>query len=853
MKIINLPQAVFSVMAAAALLVSATSLQAQDDVVELGRRYGTAPPASYFETIARDPDAFSFSRAWLRRNPSLQVLGAERPDLERPEVRVRTGNGVFGSALRTGPAASAAASRAVDGTITFPMLLGTFGDDGTQPFSRQDVQNQFFDGPNANGTIPQFYSEISRGKLTLAGEAFIWARPTLSRAQVTGGVSGLGGGSRVGEYIFQLLASFDDGSVDWGRYDNDGPDGIPNSGDDDGFVDVLAVMHADWGGECGGSGSENRIWSHRWSLRSSTGQAYSSRTQSANGGPIRINDYTIQPVYTCGGGQINHIGVVAHELGHGLGLPDLYATSNGSSESHQGIGNWGLMGSGSWGCSDDTAARPCHMSAWSKAVMGWVDVQSIAPETARAMMTLPPVESTGRVWRVDIPGTREYYLLENRQRIGFDGNLRSPGLLVWKIDQEALDQFWRRNQVNSNPDFMGVRVIEADGQFDMGRSGGNRSDAGDPFPGERGATAFHAGTNPSALSREGRVSGLTIHSVQQVGTDISLDVETGLRTLRVRSEGTVSGGLIRVDGALAGLTADFRRAPFSSVSLEAMGGEETTPGVRRPFQSWGDGLATRARSVTMPDGDLEMVARYSGEEIRLEAVMNGGAFGVAPGVLTSTPASADLWFPRGTTVTVQAEATPGFAFDTWRGAFAGSPNPLTLSLDAPSTIEADFTLTYAVSELGGLQIAAGDDVALSFETGGGSSPFSWELIDGALPTGLTLAETGVVSGTASAVGSFQFGVRATDALGLLADLTVTLSIARPAFGLDVMGAEYLGKGALLTPGQLFWMDKQGNGNGRFDVGDIRRYLVNPGQLAAQETTGRVQAIIRIGPAGEGSR
>ncbi len=828
------------------------ALSGQDDVIEIGRRYGTSPPTSYFETISRDPLAFTFSRAWLRRNPRIEVVGAERADGERPQIRVLPEGAVARNAPspvapRSTSATASAAARSVSGTIRFPMLLGTFADDGTQPFPRQTIQNHFFDGPNPTGTIPEYYSEISRGSTTLVGETFTWARAALSRGQVTGGVSGLGGGSRVGEYIIQLLASFDDGTVDWGRFDNDGPDGIPNSGDDDGYVDVIAVMHPDWGAECGGTGNENRIWSHRWNLRSSTGQAYSSRTTSANGGPIRINDYTIQPVFRCGGTTINDIGVVAHELGHGLGLPDLYATSNGSSPSHQGIGTWGLMGSGSWGCSDNNAARPCHMSPWSKSVLGWISVQSIAPETARAMLTLSPVESGGTVWRVDIPGTRQYYLLENRQRIGYDGNLRQSGLVVWRIDQDALDANWGRNQVNSNPDFMGVKIIEADGRDDLTRSSGNRSDSGDPFPGSRGTNAFHAGTAPASLSRDGLASGMTIHSVQEVGTEIRLDIETRLRTLRVRSDGASGGGLIRVDGALAGVTADFRRAPFAQVALVAAGGEEIAPGIRRPFQDWSDGVSTAARALTMPDGDLELSARFGGEQIRLEPVLTGAAFGVAPGSLISTPASTDLWFPRGTPITIEARPTPGFAFDGWGGAFAGSPNPITLNLSEPVALQADFRLTYAVEEVSALSIAAGDDVTLTFETSEGTAPLAWTQVSGVVPTGLALGEGGVLTGIPTEVGSFSFEIRAIDALGLEANLSLTLDIARPDLSLDVMGSEYLGQGARLTLSQQFWMDLQGNQNGRFDVGDIRVYLKGVGLTTARQTTGRVDARIRVGP------
>ncbi|RMH14336.1 MAG: M6 family metalloprotease domain-containing protein, partial [Gemmatimonadetes bacterium] len=343
----------------------------------------------------------------------------------------------------------------VVGTYRAPLILGLYADSPpTPPYGRDEVQTEFFDGPNSrNITITEFYSELSNGRVTLLGETFGWARSALSEQQVAGNSNGLDSSGRVGDFILEVLGALDDGSIDWGRYDNDGPDGVPNSGDDDGFVDVLAVMHPTSGAECGGNNSH--VWSHKWTLTAAAGRVYVTSTESADGGRILIDDYTIQPVLNCAGTEINEIGVFAHELGHGFGLPDLYAV-NGD---HAGIGRWGLMGSGSWGCGGLGSGpdKPCHMSAWSKVELGWSDVVELPFGADHGTVTLDPVESGGAVLKVPAgDGSRDYYLLEFRDRVGTDVTLPEPGVLIWQIDQDQLDATWFRNNVNTDPNRMGV-------------------------------------------------------------------------------------------------------------------------------------------------------------------------------------------------------------------------------------------------------------------------------------------------------------------------------------------------------------------------------------------------------------
>ncbi|MGH7446769.1 MAG: immune inhibitor A domain-containing protein, partial [Longimicrobiales bacterium] len=199
------------------------------------------------------------------------------------------------------------------------------------------------------------------------------------------------------------------------------------------------------------------------------------RTKSigANGQPIQIADYVVLPALdpaTCGPLRI---GVLAHETGHALGLPDLY-DYDGSS---QGIGAWGLMGTGSHA----TEHSPAHLGAWEKEQLGWVTVASLSG--ADSTIVVPPVQQSRTVYRVQGSGSA-YLLFENRQRIGSDRFLAGQGLLVWYIDPERAELgAWNSDERRS-----AVGILEADGGGDLAR--GRRADSGDTYPGRMGRTSF---------------------------------------------------------------------------------------------------------------------------------------------------------------------------------------------------------------------------------------------------------------------------------------------------------------------------------------------------------------------------
>ncbi len=810
------------VVAAGAL--RAPPLEAQDDVTWLGARYGTVPPESYYRLRSADPEAFRFSRGWINRNPRLRL---ERAEVANPGLRLRT-DAVAPPLARSPVGPQPVLGRregAVEGSFVFPVILGYFADDVTGPaFDQEAVQRHFFDGPNdRGGTIRDFYAEMSAGAVDLQGETNPWVRSSLTREEVTAGVSGLGGASRVGDFIVATLTALDTGGIDWGRYDNDGPDGIPNSGDDDGFVDILAVVHSTAGAEC--NRAPDRIWSHRWSLWGLVGAPYETSTLAAGGGMIRVNDYTIQPLLDCSESGLNDIGVMAHELGHGFGLPDLYCTRNACTAA--GIGEWGLMGSGAWGCDGDDPAYPCHMSAWSKAMLGWVTVEDIPDDAPLQEVTLEPVVGGSRVLRYGIPGTREYFLLENRQARGFDRNVHAPGLIVWHVDQDGVEAGWPVNRVNADPDRYGVAVVQADAFFQLESSGGNRGDAGDPFPGSLGRMAFHAGSVPASVSHDGVVSGLTLLELGQRGEDLVFQLSTRFQSIAFRTEGDAGlTSLLEVDGSpLAAGGEVIPGAPFQRLQVRAAPGEVLDSGVRTPFVSWDDGVTTTERVLRVEFLDTTWTATYAGRQVQVDMTLEGGQFGVEPGFVSAEPPSPGLWFEEGTAVTLTAHATTGFGFQHWTGALEGAPNPVGLVVDGPVTAGAVFGFEFAVEEPQPLAVAAGDAVSLTLAVENASPPVRWFLEGGRLPAGLRVLESGMVSGTPAEPGVYDFTVRARDGLGLEGAVPVTLTVGVPELPLSVLGGTLLENGTEPTFGQVLYLDLMGNRNGRVDTGDIRAHLL----------------------------
>ncbi len=424
----------------------------------------------------------------------------------------------------------------VAGTYRIPVLPVAFRN-VPPPFSAAQYQSVLFDpAPSIWAySVRSYYAEQSRGRVTIDGEVRSWVVADSSDLYYEDGCNGVfscpHGGQRLGQLLLEVLTRNDDGTFDWGRFDNDGPDGQPNSGDDDGVVDVVMFLQPEVDGAC----RTSNLWAHRFVIRGWTGSPYQTRSprRDAQGQPlpgqfIVVDDYTLQSAVggsdACTPGVIMAIGTSAHETGHAFGLPDLYDTNFLSPSGTQGIGEWGIMGSGNY----SKPYSPAAFEAWSLVELGWVAVDTLAGDRA---VRLPPVAASDTVLYVAVPNTDEYFLFENRQAIGTDTAQMNPactagtrscakggGLLVWHIDQGQIDRhgFRADNRVNVGP-VHGVALIQADGREDLRTPGSkNRGDPGDPYPGTSGNTRLGLTTLPAAVDNQGAGAGFELDSIVQL-------------------------------------------------------------------------------------------------------------------------------------------------------------------------------------------------------------------------------------------------------------------------------------------------------------------------------------------------
>ena len=433
--------------------------------------------------------------------------------------------------------------------------------------------NDLFDA-ELPGSFAHFYREMSGGRIHADGQVLPRRYRSRDSAE-TYLAESRGSLGQFGRFNLEVLTAAD-ADVDFGLFDNDGPDGVPNSGDDDGYVDIVFInLHTA---------------PRDFFIGVATGIAslglnadYISGDPAAGGGFVRVRSrFTGFSGTTQRGHTFNFTAsTMCHEFAHVLGLPDLFdqtaltVAELDPEDDSAGIGKWGIMGRGTLGWSG--VDGPNAFSAWPLATLGWIEVVEV--EGSVEGLEIGEIFSDRKAYKIPLTQD-EYFLLEHRRADGsyYNRNIPQDGLLIWHIDERADNDEERHKRVdlvcadglfapNGDPD-----TVEGRDHLDFwardaaysAMHNGNEGDATDPFDGVR-FRRFAWDTNPAFSGHTGFARnlplGVAIENIRPHGAAMVVDVVRQQLVGHIVSDATWTG---RVD-----LDGDVVVEPGATLTIDA--------------------------------------------------------------------------------------------------------------------------------------------------------------------------------------------------------------------------------------------------------------------------------------------
>jgi M6 family metalloprotease-like protein len=364
--------------------------------------------------------------------------------------------------------------------------------------SQSDFNNLFnqigYSAGSANGSVRDYYKQNSYDQLDLT--VTVAGPYTAANNLSYYGTNDASGYDKNPRALVTEAVNLADADVNYANFDNDA----------DGTVDGVYVIFAGYGEEAGGGA--NCIWSHAWSIPSVVKDGK------------YINSYSCSPeLRGNSGSNISAIGVICHEFGHVLGAPDYYDADYSTGGQFLGTGDWDMMASGSWNDEGDT---PAQHNAFTKIYMyNWATATTLSSPTT---VTVKKAETDKSFYRIDSKTTNEYWLIENRQQVGFDAKIPGHGLLIYHVHKNVLTSASTNVINNTYPQQMyPVCANATTNPGSTASSYGSINSAGCSFPGSSNKTSFTDATIPNMNSWAGANTGKPI-------TNIVENTSTGIVT-----------------------------------------------------------------------------------------------------------------------------------------------------------------------------------------------------------------------------------------------------------------------------------------------------------------------------------
>ncbi len=344
-----------------------------------------------------------------------------------------------------------------------------------------------------------------------------------------------------------------DATVDFSKYDADG----------DGYVDMIYFIVAGYGANYSGNNS-GYLWPHKSSLSYYSLPSYDGKRLGVYASSVEIYGWESRH-----SNIIDGIGTICHEFSHVLGLPDEYDTDYDEGGQSHDPGAWSVMAGGSY---SKYGRMPVGYSAFERYASGFLTPKEI---TKAGNYQLNPLNTSNEAMMIKTPVDKEFFLLENRQKTGWDTELPGHGMLVFRVDSTNVS-VWNRNKVNADP---------SHNYYELLRAGGSTSDAqpSDAFPGTANVTALNNNTTPSLCTWNGTANEIGLSNIAETGGVISFKASK--------------------EGEVARLVEDFETIGTTSTS--------GATNVKGRFCSWNFTKChvTSPSSATARDGDYSVAMK----------------------------------------------------------------------------------------------------------------------------------------------------------------------------------------------------------------------------------------------------
>ena len=324
--------------------------------------------------------------------------------------------------------------------------------------------NQLGYTTNGTGSVRDFFKEASYNKfdliITLCG---IYTAPQSESYYAGPPGNGTLHADELAKWVAQQVAAEPD--INFADYDSNNDNRV------DGFHFVFAGVGQE-GGSC-----NTCIWSHKFQFSPYVYQ---------NGKYISIYSCSPELIY---GNTITTIGVICHEMSHAFGCADFYDTNDNTGGLYEGTGNWDLMAGGSW---NDNGNRPPHQNMFVKIQYGWVTPTVLNSPTV--VTDMPNSTQNSVAYRINTGNGNEHYILENKQKVGFNASVPGNGLLIYHVHSAIGSS----NINTTHPQKMYPVCASSSVAIPTGGSSsyGNINSAGCPFPGTSNKTSFSGTSTP---------------------------------------------------------------------------------------------------------------------------------------------------------------------------------------------------------------------------------------------------------------------------------------------------------------------------------------------------------------------